>query len=131
MPGMSKSQAVEKLTKCNVKVRDHVKELEVLLQYDTGKVLNKEALIQARKTVYTMEIDEQLKGMENCAEIIGEFISLCKAEKKRREAQHELKRVEKRGATKEKRKLKRLQTQTANNPYAHENSEEDGEMDAE
>jgi hypothetical protein len=48
---------------------------------------------------------------------------------KRREAQRELNRVEKRGATKEKRKLKRLQTQTGNNPYAHENSEEDGEMD--
>jgi hypothetical protein len=130
MPGTSESQVVERLSKLNTNVRDSVKEIEELLKKDTGGLLNKQVIVDSRKMVSSMDVDTNLTFVENTIDILEEYVLLFRTEKKRREAANELIRIQNKGDTEATRKLKRLQIKLSNNPYAQENSDEDGETGA-
>jgi len=94
---MSVEQLSEKLSKTNIKVSDSIKEMEVLMNKERGGLLDKNLLIQFRKNIFTMNIENSQSAAETCIEILEECISVCKAEKKRREVQNELIRIQKKG----------------------------------
>lgn len=98
----SETQAVERLSKCNMNLRDSIKELEVLMTRDTGELLNKPMLVEARKNVTKMDLDNCQTQLENVLEIIEEFVVVCKLERKRQEANTQLKRIKTKGETKNK-----------------------------